>query len=109
MDTEVRWIKYHEPLSGSIDYLGLSYKTLYDAEESDATHVIISKEHYQILLGIAGGPAPDAPKKQIKIGYSIQCPDCGFVQSGFETEEEAVAWDCSECQPTLPGMDLPIG
>jgi ribosomal protein L37AE/L43A len=43
-----------------------------------------------------------------KIGskYNTQCPECGFCAEGFDTEEEAAAWECPECQPTLPGIDI---
>ena len=31
-----------------------------------------------------------------------ECPDCGHVEAGFETEEEAAVWKCPDCQPDLP-------
>ena len=78
--------------------------------DGDGECVIIEKEFFNNLIRCwsrAGYPYVEPAR--IKVGYSTQCPDCGFVQSGFDTEEEAVAWECSECLPTLPGMESPTG
>jgi hypothetical protein len=75
-----------------------------EAAWGKATHVIISAEYYEHLIRcrVAHPKWDDPGKTMIHIGYSTQCPDCGFVQTGFDTEEEAAAWTCDECQPSLP-------
>ena len=37
--------------------------------------------------------------------FNVECPDCGFVAEGFDTEEEAAAWECPDCQHTLHGKE----
>ena len=76
--------------------------------EEDADFIVIPREDFLRILFELGANAT-VLNTQLGGKYNTQCPECGFVAEGFDTEEEAVAWDCSECQPTLPGMDLPIG
>lgn len=66
--------------------------------------VILSREYYDHLIRcrVAHPDWDDPGKYTIHVKYSTQCPDCGFVQTGFDTEEEAVKWVCAECQPNLP-------
>ena len=70
--------------------------------ESEETHVLLTARS---AINLLNALVSKQYQVNIKNGYNVQCPDCGHVESGFETEEEAAAWMCQECQLTLPGME----
>lgn len=59
--------------------------TFIECDRNDATHVVKAIE-----------------RKKLGDGYSTQCPHCGHTESGFDTMEQAMAWNCPECNVPLP-------
>jgi len=72
-------------------------------QPDEADHVIIEKDFFGVLMRAWKKDEMRITKPvRINVAYSVQCPDCGFVQTGFETQDEAAAWECDQCQPMLP-------
>ena len=102
MDITVTWID--EPrITRRFDIAGRCLECWEVTNPAVASCVIISAEFLGVLMKNwekRGFDFPDA--KRIGGSFNTECPDCGFVAEGFDTEEEAAAWTCDECQPLLP-------
>jgi hypothetical protein len=80
-----------------------TWEGCYGGEE---THVVMTtKDAIFILKELQRKIPPDLVDHSIGARFSTQCPNCGFVAEGFDTAEEAAAWECDQCQPNLPGFD----
>lgn len=74
--------------------------TFRKANEDEADFIAIPTDDYFRMLDELGANAV-VLNTSVGGAFNTQCPECGFVAEGFESEEEAAEWVC-ECSPQLP-------
>lgn len=95
VDIRAQWLRMTQDENGTAGLVACS--------PGEATNVLVSKAFFGVLMRAwAKDDHEITEPRKIGMRYNTQCPDCGFVAEGFDSEKEAAKWRCDQCQPSLP-------